>query len=127
MPSRAHPFFMLLCYLQIVDRLMDEIVRRVYREDERVPSVRDYAVTLEVNANTVARSYEYLQQSEIIYNKRGLGYFVCPGAAERILKLRRIVFLKDELPEFFRQMTLLGISVEEIVRYYAEFRETEHL
>lgn len=47
-------------YLQIADRLMDEILRRVYREDERVPSVRDYAVALEVNANTVARSYEYL-------------------------------------------------------------------
>ena len=58
-------------YLQIADRIMDEILRMVYPEEGRVPSVREYAAMVEVNANTVVRSYDYLQGQEIIYNKRG--------------------------------------------------------
>ena len=101
-------------YLQIADRIMDEILRMVYPEEGRVPSVREYAAMVEVNANTVVRSYDYLQGQEIIYNKRGIGYFVSPGARKRIIQLRRQSFLQDELPDMFRQIHLLGIPLEEI-------------
>ena len=63
-------------YLQIADRICDEILQGQYREEERIPSVREYAATVEVNANTVVRSFDYLQTQEIIYNKRGLGYSI---------------------------------------------------
>ena len=105
-------------YLQIADRIMDEILRMVYPEEGRVPSVREYAAMVEVNANTVVRSYDYLQGQEIIYNKRGIGYFVSPGARERIVRLRRQSFLQDELPDMFRQIHLLGIPLEEIAAMY---------
>lgn len=105
-------------YLQIADRIMDEILRMVYPEEGRVPSVREYAAMVEVNANTVVRSYDYLQGQEIIYNKRGIGYFVSPGARERIIQLRRQSFLQDELPDMFRQIHLLGIPLEEIAAMY---------
>ena len=49
------------------------------QEEERILSVREYAATVEVNANTVVRTYDYLQGQEIIYNKRGIGYFVSAG------------------------------------------------
>ena len=62
-------------YLQIADRICDEILQGQYMEEERIPSVREYAATVEVNANTVVRTYDYLQGQEIIYNKRGIGYF----------------------------------------------------
>ena len=61
-------------YLQIADRICDEILQGQYPEEERIPSVREYAGTVEVNANTVVRTYDYLQGLEIIYNKRGIGY-----------------------------------------------------
>ena len=67
-------------YLQIADRICDEILQGQYKEEERIPSVREYAATVEVNANTVVRSFDYLQNQEIIYNKRGLGYFVSQGS-----------------------------------------------
>ena len=105
-------------YLQIADRIMDEILRMVYPEEGRVPSVREYAAMVEVNANTVVRSYDYLQGQEIIYNKRGIGYFVSPGARERIIQLRRQSFLQEELPDMFRQIHLLGIPLEEIAAMY---------
>jgi len=71
-----------------------------------------------VNANTVVRTFDYLQGLEIIYNKRGLGYFVHPGAKERILALRKQAFLEEDLPEFFRQLKILDISLEEIEEMY---------
>ena len=67
-------------YLQIADRICDEILLGQFGEEERIPSVREYAAIVEVNANTVMRSFDYLQSQNIIYNKRGIGYFVSTGA-----------------------------------------------
>ena len=73
-------------YLQIADRIMDEILQEVYEEEGRILSVREYAGIVEVNANTVGRTYDYLQTQGIIYNKRGLGYFVATGMPVRAKK-----------------------------------------
>ena len=108
-------------YLQIADRICDEILQGKYSEEERIPSVREYASTVEVNANTVVRSFDYLQGQDIIYNKRGLGYFVHTGARERILELRKEVFLRDELPEFFRQIKTLDIPLKDVEMMYKEY------
>lgn len=103
-------------YLQIADRIEDEILQRKYPEGERIPSVREYAAAVEVNANTVMRSYEYLQNHAIIQNKRGIGYFTAKGAVKIIRRIRKEAFMKDFVPEFFRQLKLLEISPEEILR-----------
>ncbi|MDE6142536.1 MAG: GntR family transcriptional regulator, partial [Muribaculaceae bacterium] len=65
-------------YLQITDSIMDSIISREYPPDSRLPSVREYAAKVEVNANTVMRSYAWLQHHSIKYNKRGNGFFVFP-------------------------------------------------
>lgn len=67
-------------YEQMADRLCDEIIAENYKADDRIPSVREYAIMLEVNTNTAVKAYELLAREEIIYNKRGLGYFVAPDA-----------------------------------------------
>ena len=108
-------------YLQIADRICDEILQGQYQEEERIPSVREYAATVEVNANTVVRSFDYLQGQDIIYNKRGLGYFVAQGGRERILELRKAVFLRDELPEFFRQLEMLDIPLSDVEKMYQDY------
>ena len=101
-------------YLQMADRLCDEILSGVYKDDDRIPSVREYAVLLEVNSNTAVKAYDELARANIIYNKRGLGYFVTPGAKKQILKERKKEFMKERLPELFRQMKLLGITLEDV-------------
>ena len=108
-------------YLQIADRIMEEILQKIYPEEERIPSVREYAAIVEVNANTVVRAYDYLQNQEIIFNKRGIGYFVSKGGKKSILKLRRKAFLSEDVPELFRQMDLLQISSAEIKAMYDDF------
>ena len=105
-------------YIQMADRLCDEILSGVYQDDDRIPSVREYAVLLEVNTNTAVKAYEQLAREEVIYNKRGLGYFVTPGAMKQILKVRKQEFMKERLPELFRQMQLLGITLEDVKDVY---------
>ena len=101
-------------FLQMADRLCDEILAGKYQDDDRIPSVREYAVLLEVNTNTAVKAYDELARANIIYNKRGLGYFVTPGAKKQILKERKRAFMKERLPELFRQMQLLGITLEDV-------------
>lgn len=108
-------------YLQIADRICDEILQVQYSEEERIPSVREYAATVEVNANTVVRTYDFLQGQEIIYNKRGIGYFVSLGAKDKIIGLRKDTFLHEDLPEFFRQIKTLDIPMKEIEKMYKAY------
>lgn len=105
-------------YLQIAERIEDEILQGKYPEGSRIPSVREYAATVEVNVNTMMRSFEYLQSHDIIRNKRGIGYFTADGAVAAIRRVRKETFMKDFLPELFRQMRLLAITPEEVMQVY---------
>lgn len=102
-------------YLQMAERLCDDILSGRYNAGDRIPSVRELSVSLEVNTNTVVRAYDILTRQEIIYTRRGMGYFVCDNAREIILESRREEFMKEKLPEFFRQMKLLDIDINSIV------------
>ena len=108
-----------------VDVICDEILLEQYSEEERIPSVREYAAVVEVNANTAMRSYDYLQSQGIIYNKRGIGYFVSSGARKLILSLRKEYFLKEEIDYFFKQMYTLGISAKEMSDMYLDFTKKQ--
>ena len=107
-------------FIQMADRLCDEILAGTYKADDRIPSVREYAVMLEVNTNTAVKAYEELARANIIYNKRGLGYFVTKGARKQILKERKRQFMKERLPEMFRQMRLLDIDIKDIVEAWVK-------
>ena len=103
-------------YIQMANRLCDDILAGTYSDDDRVPSVREYAVSLEVNTNTAVKAYDQVARDGIIYNRRGLGYFVTPGARDNIMQARRKAFLDTTLPSLFRDMRLLGIGINDIVR-----------
>lgn len=105
-------------YIQMADRLCDEILAGTYQDDDRIPSVREYAVMLQVNTNTAVKAYDQLARDGIIYNKRGLGYFVTQGARKEIRKARKREFMKETLPELFRQMRLLDITLEDVSKAY---------
>ena len=108
-------------YLQIADRIGDQILSGVLTPDGKVPSVRELAAEIEVNANTVARTYEHLQQSGVIYTKRGLGYFVCPDATETIVSLRRAQLMQGELDYFLGQLKAVGITPAELQQLYRDY------
>ena len=85
--------------------------------EDRIPSVREYGAEIGVNPNTIARSYEKLTDSGIIYTKRGMGLFVTENARANVLKDARDSFLRDEVPAFIKKMKLLEINPEEILKW----------
>ena len=101
-------------YLQIAERLMEQVLAGQLATDDRMPSVRDVAASMGVNPNTVMRTFDYLQGEEIIFNRRGVGYFVAGDAKEKIMALQRKEFLEEELPLIRQKMQLLGISINEL-------------
>ena len=103
-------------YLQIADSICENILADSWKANERIPSVREYAIDIAVNPNTVMRSYSYLLDKDILTNQRGVGYFVHQDGKANALKLLRDDFNKTFLPEFFKKIKLLGISVEDIVK-----------
>lgn len=108
-------------YAQIADRIEDDILNGKYQEEARIPSVREFAALMEVNANTTMRAYEMLQNRNIIYMKRGIGYFVSTGACELVLDNRKNVFIGEDLNSFFHEIYTLGIPIEEITSLYQEY------
>ena len=109
-------------YLQMAERICDEILAGKYNADDRIPSVRELAVLLEVNTNTVVKTYALLLQWEIIYTRRGLGYFVTEDALQKIRQTRGEKFMNDNLPELFRQMELLDIQIETVIKQWEKFK-----
>ena len=99
-------------YLQIADVFCENILSGSLKADERIPSVREYGADIGVNPNTVMRVYERLTADGMIYNKRGIGYFVSADARDKILEAQRADFLEKEVPAIRRKMELLGLDAK---------------
>ena len=105
-------------YMQIADHVIDNILAQNINGGDRMQSVREMAESVQVNPNTVMRSYSYLQDEGLIFNKRGIGYFIAEDALNRTQEMKKTNFIQNALPEFFRQMDLLGIDFEELKKLY---------
>src|SRR6185312_1233504 len=108
-------------YIQIAEYVCEQILLKKWTLGDKIISIRDLAVTMEVNPNTVQRAYDFLQQRNIITNKRGVGYFIEDDAMEKILSFRREQFIENELPVFMRNVYLLKIDFQEIKSSFDQF------
>lgn len=106
-------------YLQIADAIADAIMSGEYPEEGRLPSVREYAAQVEVNANTVMRAYDTLSQRGLIHTRRGMGYFVSPDARARIVGERSKQLLGSGLDSIFSVMMHTGITPDQLRDAYA--------
>lgn len=105
-------------YKQIVEHFYNQILNKKWKEEERVPSVREIAVLMEVNPNTAIRAFHELQEDDILYNKRGVGYFVSDSAFQKVKEIRRKEFMKVKLPALFKDMEQLDISISDLKELY---------
>ncbi|MDQ3192150.1 MAG: GntR family transcriptional regulator [Bacteroidota bacterium] len=108
-------------YLQIADYFFDNILQKKWKGGDKIPSVREMAVEFEVNPNTTMRTINYLQEKGIIFNKRGIGYFVEEDGYEKIREIKKEQFVNEDLPLFFKNMQLLELSLEDIKKYHEKF------
>lgn len=109
-------------YLQIAELVCERILLGQWPPGSRMPSVRDLGVEVQVNPNTVVRTYDFLEQKGIIVNRRGVGFFADEAAAEKIRTFRREQFMNQELPVFLKTLRLLDIPFEEIQQRYHAFQ-----
>ncbi|WP_184550874.1 GntR family transcriptional regulator [Mucilaginibacter sp. FT3.2] len=108
-------------YLQIAAYVSENILLGKWLPEEKIPSTRDLAVELEVNPNTVIRSYEFLQSQEVVINKRGLGLFVAPDGPQKVKAYRKQRFIQQQLPDFFRNIYLLDIDINDLEDMYKAY------
>ncbi len=105
-------------YQQIADRVQEQILQGTWVAGDQIPSVREMAVELGVNPNTVARSYQALVERRILANQRGRGFFVTEEAVSSIVHTLRNEFLDKDLPKIIKTMRLLDIGPEEIATHF---------
>lgn len=109
-------------YMQIAGYVTENIMLKKWLPEEKLPSVRELAADLQVNPLTVVRAYEFLQGKEVIANKRGIGFFIAADAVQKVKNYSKERFLGQELPELFKSMYLLGISIEDIAERFEIFK-----
>lgn len=101
-------------YLQLADHICERILKKELQPNERIPSVREFAISVEVNPNTIMRTYAFLEEKGIIFKERGIGYFIAADAFAKTLEFKRHIFLQNDLPNIFKTMKLLNIKFNEL-------------
>lgn len=99
-------------YLQIADNLCEKILSGAFEAGGRLPSVREWGATIGCNPNTVARSYDILSERKIIYNQRGIGFFIAENAVDIIRNSEKKIFIEEEIPALINRGRLLGLEIE---------------
>ncbi len=105
-------------YLQIADFICENIIAGELAKGDKIQSVREMATSTQVNPNTVMRTYSYLQDLGIIFNQRGIGYFVADDALQKTKALKKEAFVKEYLPEVFKAMDLLDLDFDDLKEFY---------
>ncbi|MBK7231795.1 MAG: GntR family transcriptional regulator [Saprospiraceae bacterium] len=104
-------------YMQIADVILEDVLNKKLTDGDKIPSVREMALHVQVNPNTVQRSYQWLQDENIIHQKRGIGFYLSEEVYLKTIALKKDEFIKEVLPDTVRQMKLLGIDLEELKKY----------
>lgn len=107
-------------YLQIADMLCERILNNEWSAQDRMPSIREVATDLGVNPNTVLRAFDQLQSDKVIFNRRGMGYYVEAHAKECIVARQRKEFIDEDLPIIIQKMKTLGITFDDLKNQYTD-------
>jgi len=110
-------------YLQIADLVCENVLNGTWKPGDRIPSIRELAESIEVNPNTVVRTYAYLQDQGIIHNQRGIGYFLSDRAFQITMELSKRSFVSRDLPRMWKTMDLLGMDFDDLKGLYGAHRE----
>ena len=110
-------------YLQIADRIMEKILNHTYTEGDRLPSVREAAADAGVNANTMMRTYTLLEQNGVIFNKRGIGFFVAESGRQRVWDIQYRELEDTDLKYIFGRLANFGYEPERLKQAYIDYLE----
>lgn len=101
-------------YLQIMNIVKEQIIRGEIKEGDKIPSVREFAEMLQINPNTVQRTFQELEREGIVITKRGMGRYVTEDS-EKIMEVKQEMS-KEIITNFLNGMKSLGFEEEEILK-----------
>lgn len=110
-------------FKQIVDWCLGRIVAGEWQQGQKLPSARELSVEMAVNLHTILKAYEILERNEIIYSRRGMGFFVADNAAGLADSYLRREFFDNELADTFGRLASMGIGLDELSQAYREYLE----
>lgn len=111
-------------FLQLADRIADEILRGVYAEEDQVPSTNELAAHLRINPATAGKALTVLVDRGVLYKRRGIGMFVSPGARDALAEERHVAFVADFIDPLLAEAAQLGLSSDDIIRLITEKKES---
>jgi GntR family transcriptional regulator len=101
-------------YQQLADRLAASLLDGTPADGEPMPSVRTLAGHHLLNPLTVNRALQALGDEGLLENRRGIGFFVRPGARDRLRQAERQRFLQQEWPLLRARLRRLGIDAQQL-------------
>ena len=99
-------------YLQIIDYIKQQIICKSYKPNQKIPTVREFAVMFEVNPNTIQKALQELEEMRLIYTESTNGKFVT-NDEKLILSIAKQT-INEEIEKFYKYMEKLGLSKEEV-------------
>jgi GntR family transcriptional regulator len=109
-------------YLQIANGIKDDVLSGALKEDEQVMSTNQYAAFYQINPATAAKGFAQLVDEGVLYKKRGIGMFVSQQARAKLRTQRRERFFSEVVDPMLAEARMVGLSVDEIVKYIGEHR-----
>lgn len=110
-------------YRQILDYCMECVGTGQWTPEGRIPSVKELSVTMAVNPRTVMRAYEELSDKGIIFQRRGMGFYVADDGPEIVAEIQKTEFENKTLPEFILQMRRAAFPVDRVIEILTELKE----
>ncbi len=106
-------------YVQLVEMIRIDIVSNKFKKGERLPSVRELALTMKVNPNTMQKALVELEEEQLIYTERTNGKFVTDD--EKLIEKTKKNLAQEKISNYLNSMNNIGIDYEAAVKYLQEY------
>ncbi len=106
-------------YVQLVEMIRIDIVSNKFKKGERLPSVRELALTMKVNPNTMQKALVELEEERLIYTERTNGKFVTED--EKLIEKVKKRLAEEKINNYLTSMKDIGIDYESAIKYLQEY------
>ena len=102
-------------YIQLVEQLKECIIAGEFKAGEKLPSVREFAMQIKVNPNTVQKALAEIENQKLIYTERTNGKFVTEN--EELIENVKKELATQKVQNYFQDMNKLGINKDDAITY----------
>lgn len=104
-----------LIFEQVAEIVENQILDGYLKADDQSPSTTEFANVYSINPATARKGLNILVDEGILYKRRGMGMFVTQDAKKIIINKRKDEYISNILPDLIKNMTMLGITKEELI------------